>query len=53
METLTKRQGAMIMELMCPACRKELTPISKIEAHCSHCGAKYLGEVKPHDPCDR
>lgn len=42
--TLTKRQAAMIMELMCPHCRNELTKLAKLLYHCYSCGMDYRGE---------
>ncbi len=48
---LTKYQTALVKELVCPSCRRELVDLGKNRAHCFHCNIHYFVEVIPvgHD----
>lgn len=41
---LTKYQSALVMELVCPYCRKELNEISRTQAHCYPCNAHFYSQ---------
>lgn len=47
--TLTKQQGAKVMERLCPNCHGELMEVDEHRYHCVSCKAQYFGEEK-RDP---
>lgn len=42
---MTKYQAALVRELVCPWCRRELVELAKRRAHCFHCQVHFVGEV--------
>ncbi len=43
---MEKRDVGLMLELICPKCRKELWQIAKREYHCGGCNTHYFGEEK-------